>query len=165
VLIKACSGPAVSLRPVRWQFPPDAGAWDDQWLIVSGTVDLGDRTWSFTDPCLLVGEARELAAWLREVATGQVEPDEIATDHDGEPSLSFMEPPLGFSVSARDGEEFVVRISFAAEAAPPWLHNDDPNSAQYPVELRLRSDQLLAAADTWVRELDALPTRSFTSTR
>ncbi len=144
---------------MRWQFPPDAGAWDDQWLVISGTVDLGDRTWSFTDPCLLIGEARELATWLRQVASGQIGPD-----RGGEPSLAFMEPALGFSTTARDGDELVVGIHFTAEAAPPWLRDDNPHSAQYTVELPLRVGEILAAADTWTGELDALPSRSFTST-
>lgn len=159
MLIEASNGSTVSLRAVRWQFPPDAGAWDDQWLVIGGTVDLGDRTWSFTDPCLLIGEAHELATWLRQVAAGQVVPD-----REGEPSLAFMEPVLGFSTTARDGDELVVRIYFTAEAAPPWLRDDDPHSAQYAVDLRLRADQILAAADTWTGELDALPSRSFTNT-
>ena len=154
MLIEGIDGPAVSLRPVRWQFPPGTGAWDDQWLIVSGTVDLGDRTWSFEDPCLLVGEARELATWLHEVAAGQ----------DGGSSLSFPEPVLGLSVTAPAGDEVVVRIRFTAEAAPPWLRDDDPHSVEHAVEVRLRADQLRGAADAWVRELDALPGRSFAST-
>ncbi len=69
MLIEGHDCATVGVRPVRWQFPPDAGAWDDRWLVIDGTVDLGDRTWSFTDPCLLIEEARELAVWLRN--TGQ----------------------------------------------------------------------------------------------
>ena len=162
--IEGNDGPAVSLRPVGWQFPPDVGAWDDQWLVVSGTVDLGDRTWSFSESCLLMPEARALATWLREVAEGRVEPDPTARP-DGESSLSFVEPLLGFTVTARAGDESVVRVQFAAEATPPWLRDDEHHySAGYAVELRLRADRLLAAAEAWTHELDALPGRSFAST-
>ncbi|MEU8821230.1 hypothetical protein [Actinoplanes sp. NPDC048796] len=136
----------MDLRPVRWQFPADAGEWDDQWLVIDGTVDLGDRTWSFTDPCLLIGEAHDLTAWLRQVAAGRVGL-----------SLSFIEPVLSLSAAAC-GDELVVRFSFTAEAAAPWPRENNP------VELRVRPAQILAAADDWQRELDALPSRSFTST-
>ncbi|MGK5683818.1 WapI family immunity protein [Actinoplanes sp. URMC 104] len=163
MLVEGSNGTTVSLRPERWQYPPDAGAWDDQWLVISGTVNLGARNWSFTLPCLVMGEARELATWLGKATRGEVELRTTA-DHDDEPSLSFMEPHLGFSLTASDGEELVLRIDFTAAAAPPWLREDGPDSDQYAVELRLRADRLRTAAETWTRELDALPSRSFAST-
>ncbi|BCY10345.1 hypothetical protein [Actinoplanes sp. L3-i22] len=42
MLIEGNTGFTVRLRPVRWQFPPDAGARDDRWLVIDSTVDLGD---------------------------------------------------------------------------------------------------------------------------
>jgi hypothetical protein len=163
VLIEGSNGITVSLRPVRWQFPPGTGAWDDQWVIISGTVDLGDRSWSFTDPCLLIGEARELATWLHKAARGEVEPRNAA-DHDGEPSLSFVEPKLGFSITSCGDDELDLLIIFATRAAPPWLR-DDPKCDQYAVEVRLQPSQLLSAADAWTQELNALPSRTFASIR
>jgi hypothetical protein len=154
----------VRLRPLRWQFPPDAGAWDDRWLVIGGAVDLRDKAWSFTDPCLLIEEARELAIWLRNTAEGRIAPSGTGSREGAEPSLSFMEPVLGFSIAAHRNNELVLHVQFTAEAAPPWLRVENPHSAQYAVELRLRSDELLAAATTWSQELDALPSRSFAST-
>ncbi len=75
-----------------------------------------------------------------------------------------MEPVLGFSVTAHRNDELVLHVEFAAEAAPPWLRVDNPHSAQYTVELRLRSDELRAAATAWSQELDARPSRTFAST-
>ncbi len=163
MLIQGSGGSAVRLRPVRWEFPPDVGAWDDQWLVVGGAVDLGDRSWSFSHPCLLIGEARELAAWLHAVAEGGVEPGGSAAGPDGGSSLEFLEPLLAFSATARTGDDLVVRVRFTAEAAPPWLR-EDPLSVGCAVELRLTADRLRAVADAWTHELDALPRRSFAST-
>ncbi len=164
MLIEGDDGVAVRLRPVRWQFPPDAGAWDDRWLVIAGAVDLGDRAWSFIDPCLLIEEARELASWLRDTAEGRLTTSGMESGEQAEPSLSFMEPVLGFSTAARGENHLVLRIYFTNEAAPPWLRVEHPHSAHYTVELRLRSDELLAAAAAWSDELDALPSRSFAST-
>ncbi|MCU7722513.1 hypothetical protein ODJ79_02180 [Actinoplanes sp. KI2] len=150
MLIGGDDGVAVRLRPLRWQFPADAGAWDDRWLVIGGAVEIRDQAWSFTDPCLLIEEAHELADWLRTAAAGR-----------GEPSLSFMEPALGFAIAGRSDTEVVLRVRFTAEAAPPWLRADNPHSAQCTAELRLRPAQLLAAATAWSRELEALPSRSF----
>lgn len=163
MLIEERDGAAVRLRPQRWQFPPDAGAWDDRWLIIGGTVDLRDRAWSFTDPCLLIEEARELIIWLRNAAEGRIAPSRTEPGEEADQSLSFMEPALGFSIAAHRDNELVLRVHFAAEAAPPWLRVEDPDSAQYVVELRVRPDELVAAATAWSRELDALPSRSFAS--
>jgi hypothetical protein len=164
VLIEESDGVAVRICPLRWQFPSDAGAWDDRWLIIAGTVDLRGKAWSFTDPCLLIEEARELAVWLRHAAEGQVAPSRMRRGEQAEPSLSFLEPVLGFSIAAHRDTEVVVRVHFTAEAAPPWLRDKDPHSAPYVVELRQRPDELLAAATAWSEELDALPSRSFAST-
>lgn len=163
MLIEGNDGVTVGMRPVRWQFPPDAGAWDDRWLVIDGTVDLGDEAWSFTDPCLLIEEARELALWLRNAAEGRIASGRTVPGEEVESSLSFMEPVLGFSVPAHRDDELVLHVQFTAEAAPPRLRVENPRSAQYTVELRLRSDELLAAATAWSQELDALPRRTFAS--
>lgn len=128
MLIQERAGVAVRLRPLRWQFPPDAGAWDDRWLIIAGAVDLRDRAWSFTDPCLVIDEARELAGWLRNAAKGRIAPSRTGPGEQAQPSLSFMEPVLGFSVAAHGDNEVVVRAHVTAEAAPPWLRVEDPHS-------------------------------------
>jgi len=151
---------AVDLRPERWQFAPDAGPWDDRWIVVRGAVELGGRSWAFEDPCLLVDEAREVAGWLTGVARGRPGPD--PREDDG-PELSFTEPVLGFSAGPPTGGEVVVRVHLAQEAAPPWLTGDSRLTACV-VEVRLPADRLPAAADAWARELAALPPRSFAST-
>ena len=157
--ITASNGAAVNLDPLRWQFPPNTGDWDDQWLVISGHVDLGDESWSFTDPCLLMAEARELAAWLRAASEGRINPDPHTVGEKPQPSLSFMEPVLGFSVAAHNETGLVVRVYFTAEGAPPRLRDHDPHLAYHIMDLQVHPDELLAAADTWTRQLDALPAR------
>ncbi|WP_442935183.1 WapI family immunity protein [Micromonospora sp. CPCC 206061] len=119
---------------------------------------------AFTDPCLLIEEARELAIWLRNAAQDRIASGRTVPGEQVEPSLSFMEPVLGFPVAAHRDDELVLHVEFTAEATPPWLRVENPHSAQYTVELRLRSDELLAAATAWSQELDALPSRTFAST-
>ncbi|MFB9238429.1 hypothetical protein ACFFWC_23345 [Plantactinospora siamensis] len=103
-------------------------------------------------------EAREIASWLKDAGAGRVNP---RPDQDGEPapSLSFLEPALGFSVTGYAEDEVELRVFFTAEAAPPWLREADPHGARHIVAIRVRCDQVLAAAETWRRELDDLPAR------
>jgi hypothetical protein len=128
-------------------------------LDIAGHVDSGDEKWSFSDPCLEMGEARELARWLRDAGKGRIKPDPDHGDHEPEPALSFLEPALGFSVCGQNEEEVAIRVFFTAEAAPPSLREHDPHRARQILSVRLRRDQLLVAAEDWSRELNALPLR------
>ena len=157
--ITANNGAAVTLDPLRWQFPSNTGDWDDQWLIIDGHVDLGAESWSFTDPCLLMAEARGLTAWLRAASEGRISLDPRSIGEEPQPSLSFMEPALGFSVAAHNESDLVVRVHLTAEGAPPRLRDHDPHLAHHIVDLQVHPDELFAAADTWKQQLDALPAR------
>lgn len=149
----------VELDPLRWQFPVGIGELDDEWLIIGGRIDPGGETWSFTDPCLMMADARHLADWLLAASEGRVEPDPRGEDGQPEPDLVFLEPALGFSVVAYQEQGLIVRVYFTAEAAPPWLLADDPYDARSVVDLHLSSSQLAAAACEWTRQLNALPRR------
>jgi hypothetical protein len=164
VRITGDSGVSVELEPLKWQFPADAGEWDDQWLVIRGRIDLGNRNWSFTDPCLLMTDARELARWLRAASDGRISASQNDSDEEPEPDLMFLEPALGFSVAEYQETGPVVRIHFAAEAAPPWLRATDPHLARFAVELAVRTGQLAAAASDWTEQLNALPARPWVDT-
>jgi hypothetical protein len=153
------SGVSVELEPLKWQFPADAGEWDDRWLVIRGRIDLGDRSWSFTDPCLLMTDARELARWLRAASDGRISAGRDDSGGEPEPDLVFLEPALGFSVAEYQEAGPVVRIYFAAEAAPPWLHAANFHLGRFAVELAVRAGQLAAAASDWTEQLNALPDR------
>jgi hypothetical protein len=159
VRIAGEGGVAITLTVPRWQFPPDAGEGDDAWLIISGNVDLGNREWSFDDPCLEMEEARELAGWLRDAGQGRIAPQPHRDDEAPEPTLRFLEPALEFSVRKHDENELTLRVFLTAEGAPPWLRSNDPHRSRQLVDLKVRADQLLAAAADWSQELNALPAR------
>ncbi len=159
VRITGDSGVSVELEPLRWQFPADAGEWDDQWLAIRGRIDLGDRNWSFTDPCLLMTDARELARWLRAASDGRISASPRDCDGEPEPDLVFLEPALGFSVAGYQETGPVVCIHLAAEAAPPWQRAEYPHLSSFAVELVTRTSQLAAAASDWTEQLNALPAR------
>jgi hypothetical protein len=163
VHLVGADGVAVTLTALRWQFPPDGEEGADAWLVISGHVDLGGRQWSFDDPCLEMEEARELARWLRDAGEGRITPD---PDHDDqpEPTLSFLEPALGFSVGDSNDNELAVCVFLTAEGAPPWLRADDPHRARHVVTLRVRTDHLVVAAADWNQELNALPARPWVLT-
>jgi len=131
----------VQLDVLDWQFPDG----DDSWLVVAGGAALGghrNRRWSFTDACLEMPEARELAAWLRAAGHGRVEVDAPAT----EASLTFLEPVLGFALAARRDTMLLIRAFFAAEGVPAWARRRRP--AGEVVDLWVRPDALLMPPTT-----------------
>jgi hypothetical protein len=159
VRITGDDGVTVELEPLRWQFPADSGEPDDEWLVVGGRIDAGGESWSFTDPCLLMTDARNLADWLLAASQGRIDLAPRGEDGQPEPDLVFLEPALGFAVVAYQEQGLLVRVYFTAEAAPPWLRADDPHGARSVVDLHLSGDQLAAAAREWAGQVSALPGR------
>ncbi|MBU3062464.1 hypothetical protein KO481_13140 [Nocardia sp. NEAU-G5] len=155
------SGVTIDLDPLRWQFPANTGEWDDRWLVISVHIDLGDNNWGFTDPCLLINEARELASWLRIAADGSRSPHNVADP--AESDLWFLEPLLGFSIAESQPAKPVIRVHFAAEGAPPWSHSTTPGE-KFTLDLPVTRGQLVAAADELTRQLNALPARPWIDT-
>ncbi|MGW2898951.1 WapI family immunity protein [Streptomyces sp. NPDC001212] len=151
----------VDLRPLRYQFPTVSGdAYDDDWLVISGSVRTPDGSWSFAEPCLLTGEARQVAAWLRAVAAGTLAV--TGPDANGElsPDTWFVEPVLAFSLADRNDARVVLRVHPSLEGAPPWQQGDDAADLyQYVVEVHLDTAALLHAADQWDLALTSFPTR------
>ncbi|MEU8942405.1 hypothetical protein AB0C97_30725 [Streptomyces goshikiensis] len=153
---------SVDLRPVRYQFSSVQGdSYDDNWLVIAGTVVTPEGSWSFADPCLLTDEARQVSAWLRAVAAETV--DVTEPDAEGEllPDTWFIEPVVAFSIADRiDGGTAVIRVHLSLEAAPPWQQGDDgADIHQYVVEVRLDAPALIDAADQWDLSLASFPPR------
>ncbi|WP_119732036.1 WapI family immunity protein [Thermomonospora amylolytica] len=151
----------VELHPLRYEFSAVRGdRYDDNWLVIGGAVTTPEGGWSFTDPCLLTHEARQVTDWLREVAAGTV----AVTGPDAEGRLSpdtwFVEPVLAFSLADRSEDGALIRVHLSLEAAPPWRQGDDgADIYQYAVEIRTDTAALLHAARQWDLALTSFPTR------
>ncbi|MFE2927132.1 WapI family immunity protein [Streptomyces goshikiensis] len=152
---------SVELCPLRYQFSEVRGdSYDDNWLVVGGTATTPEGIWSFTDPCLLTNEAREVSAWLRAVAAGTVEVTGPEADGYLSPDTWFVEPVLAFSLVSRSDDGAVIRVHLSMEAAPPWQQGANrADIYQYFVEARVDTAALLHAADRWDLALASLPTR------
>lgn len=134
--------------------------YDDNWLVVAGTVRTRDGVWSFSDPSLLTDEAGEITAWLRGVAAGTVAV--TGSDEEGyvSPDTWFNEPVLAFSLADRSDTAVVIRAHLSLEAAPPRQQGADrPSVYQYFVEVCLDPAALLRAADQWELALASFPAR------
>ncbi|WP_340384725.1 hypothetical protein U5640_43390 [Streptomyces sp. SS7] len=152
----------VDLRPVRYQFATVGGdAYDDNWLVIDGTVTTPGGSWFFVDPCLLTGEARQVSAWLRAVAAGTVTVTEPDADGGLWPDTWFIEPVVAFSLADRsEGGSAVIRVHLSSEAAPPWQQGDGgADIYQYVVEVTMDPAALLHAADQWDLSLASFPPR------
>lgn len=153
---------SVDLRPVRYQFGTVRGdSYDDNWLVIDGTVMTPEGSWSFADPCLLTDEARQVSAWLRAVATGTVDVTEPDAEGELSPDIQFIEPVVAFSLAHRsEGGTAAIRVHLSLEAAPPWQQGDDgADIYQYVVEVRMDAAELLHAADQWDLSLVSFPPR------
>ncbi|MCX4693892.1 hypothetical protein [Streptomyces sp. NBC_01408] len=152
---------SVELCPLRYQFSEVRGdSYDDNWLVIGGTAMTPEGIWSFTDPCLLTDEAREVSAWLRAVAAGTVEV--TGPDADGylSPDKWFVEPVLAFSLVGRSDDGAVIRVHLSMEAAPPWQQGENgADIYQHFVEARVDTAALLHAADQWDLALASFPAR------
>jgi len=155
------AGTSLILRVGGYQFPAGTGELDDQWLMITGRISLSGRSWAFADPCLMLGEARELARWLHAAAAGRVLPQQLPAGPDAEwaPELSFIEPVLAFTLGS-GSSGLVLRVNVSLEAAPPWARNDERAPWGHPVDLWLTTAELEQAANEWSQELRDLPLRS-----
>ncbi|GAA0274853.1 hypothetical protein GCM10010302_10590 [Streptomyces polychromogenes] len=153
---------SVDLRPVGYQFATVRGdSYDDNWLVIDGTVMTPEGNWSFADPCLLTHEARQVSTWLRAVAAGTVDITEPDAEGELSPDTWFIEPVVAFSLAHQsEGGTVVIRVHLSLEAAPPWQQDDDgADLYQYVVEVRLDARALHHAADEWDLSLASLPPR------
>lgn len=152
---------SVELRPLRYQFAAARGdRYDDNWLVIGGTVTTSEGSWSFTDPSLLTHEARQVAAWLRAVAGGTVAVTRPDTEGYVSPDMWFNEPVLAFSLADRGEAGAVIRLHLSLEAAPPWqqgAHRAD--IYQYFMKVHVGTAALLHAADQWELAMACFPTR------
>ena len=164
MLLTSSDGASVELRPTRYQFPAapnEPGDWDANWLEIHGRVRTAvGESWQFDDPCLTTWEARQLGDWLRTAAEGRVPVTEAPTE-DSENLLSFTEPNLGFSVRARQDDSLVVRVHLSLEcvADRPGAEEEPYDFYGYSVPLRVRREDLLAAAQAWDDDIRPFPER------
>ncbi|MGW3817387.1 WapI family immunity protein [Streptomyces sp. NPDC005046] len=110
---------SAELRPLRYEFATVRGKrYDDNWLVVGGTVATPEGTWSFTDPSLLTHEARQVADWLRAVAAGTVTVTRPDAEGYFSPDTWFDEPVLAFSLADRSEVGAVIRLHLSWRRHP-----------------------------------------------
>jgi len=159
-------GGYVELRPVSYQaeMPELVTGQDDddsdEWLVVQGSVRLGDgREWTFVQPCLTTLEAQRLAVWLANAGAGRIAPSPASLPE--RELLCFTEPNIAFSIAALSAERVSIRVHFSHESMPPWQpHHDWPDYHAYFVVLDISTTDLTAAARQWDRHLHAFPARA-----
>ncbi len=157
-------GATVSLLPVGYQYPALAARgehdWDANWLVIGGEVRSdGGHTWSFTEPCMTTWEAARLGDWLREVASGGVEPALVDGPADDR-VLAFTEPTLAFGLVSRRGQDVVLRFHLSLDAQAPAADDHNPTGlTEYVVPIAVSLADLTAAARSWFDELASFPAR------
>lgn len=143
--LESVDGLFVELEVSSYQFgsrqsSSDGSDWDANWLVISGKVCDGDRSWEFRDPCMTTWEARELASWLSGWSTPGSRPSETA-----ERRLWMTEPNLTFESGGATDALHVVDVFFDAEARPPTGSNDEGQGVGHRVRLTISQADIAAA--------------------
>jgi hypothetical protein len=140
----------VRLDPVAYEFRGNAQM---DWIVIDGEAVSDEHRWGFRGAALGVADLESVDRWLNRAAAKLVLPTGI----DDDPSLTFIEPSLGFSVSSYDSETIGVRVHLTHEFAPPWFDIDEKLSTYtHFVELRVTVINIEAAASEWGSECAAL---------
>ena len=133
-----------------------AGVADD-WIIIEGDMATSQGDWTFRDSSLLAVEWLKLGEWLTDVAVFKVR----ATGPDEDPTLTFQEPSLAFSVATWAGHAVNLRVHLTHLAAPPWQDIEDKlNTWAFFVELAVRVEDLNIAVADLNRAAKAFPPRT-----
>lgn len=136
------------MKFVGYQFPGDNfDVYDNNWLLVSISVDHPSGSWKTTDACLLTWEAAGLAEWFRDIADGQ----EVESEE------SFMEPNLRFEIDNDNNRK--LRVYFELECRPDWAPSDGAGMDDLWVEFEINSRDISAAADAIEKDLIRYPQR------
>ena len=159
VILVDRSGQSVRLTPIKYEFggPTSADTPFDDWIVIEGEVVSGQGTWTFQDAALTAAECPVLGKWLMDAAHAEVPP----TKSDDDPTLTFIEPSLAFSVASYGDHLVNLRVHLGYEAAPPWQDIDEKLSMwTFFVQLSVGIGDLEAAAVDWNREAENFPPRN-----
>lgn len=158
-------GMAVELEVVGYQFPdyrPPRGQsfdeWDANWLQVRGRIASPEISWSFLDPCLTTGEARELGEWLTRAALGELDP---ATDPGlgGRGAGFFVEPNLSVRIESATTAGVSLVWSFSQESTRPGAPESERFGDGTEVRVTVEPETLSRAAQGWKDDLRRFPAR------
>ncbi|MDQ4090118.1 MAG: hypothetical protein M3163_07420 [Actinomycetota bacterium] len=152
MLLHGKEGNELELTLVGYQFPDEERApWDSNWLLVSVRVLTREGSWSVVDPCQTTWEAKRLVAWLVHAA---------ARDPAAAP-MTFTEPNLTVRARTRTTRpplRVALRVCFALELRPPWLHNV-AGSERLCIDVDVERADLARAAASLLSDLMAFPQR------
>jgi len=141
---------------VRYEFPGATFGEDADWIVIDGKSPQF-RDWTFQDAALLTADCPLIRKWLLHAADSQVP---VTKPHE-DPSLTFLEPSLAFSVASYGDQVVTLRVHLSHQAAPPWQDiYDKLNTWTLFVELPMGIGELQAAAADWNREAEAFPRRT-----
>ena len=109
--LQAEDGTTFELHLLRYEHPDvTEDLWDSNWLVISGRVAHGERSWRFVEPCATTFELEQLADWLQSLGAQPAD-------------LAFAEPNLAFAYLPWPRP--VLQIRFAAGSAPPELADEE----------------------------------------
>jgi hypothetical protein len=148
----------VRLTPIGYEFSTTPSRWETDWIVIQGDIVAPEGSWTFQHGALVVRKCHLLLEpWLRDALHA-----EVSVSGPGEkPTLTFLDPCLGFSVASYGKQTLKLRVHLRHQAAPPWHDRDDDLDAwAFFVELVIGVSDLERAAQEWNRESGAFPSRS-----
>lgn len=133
------------LTIIDYEYPEIVDSeYDSNWLSIEVAVTSQQGRWCFCQSCLLVWEASAIPDYLDQLAAG------VAPER----ALAFAEPLLFFAKKSNNE----LKITFDAEAMPPWLEDDEGNL--FSLEFSLSAESLREAATSLRKQLARFPQRA-----
>jgi hypothetical protein len=163
VKLESLNGHFVELKVTGYQFGSDLRSTsldvgrDANWLMIHGKAWDGAHSSEFDDPCMTTFEARELAAWLRELRDAGPVPA-AAAERD-RVWFWLTEPNLAFSLKSAFRGVTTLDVYFNAESRPPTGSNDDGEGLGHRIRLTMSQADIAKAVWHWDQDLQDFPLR------
>ena len=160
--LNGLDGTSISLSLVGYEFPnmEVSSIGEVDWMVIDGEIVSASEQWSFRTTSLSALDAVSLGEWLRQAAEGSIPASELDEHGWVQPSLTFVESALGFSVQSQGRSDVTIGVHFGYEAAPPSIVDDDRITPYVRfVSVPVTTKDLLSAADAWTTEIQPFPHR------
>src|SRR5262249_58040950 len=127
-----------------YEYPDKETGYDANWLFVRVDVSHPRGDWSFRSAWMTTVDARRLAQWLEDAASGHVD-------------YNWTTYSLLLTFELTSGHASTGSTTFTRKALPPWHRAEEGRELIVP--FGLNSNDVRAFAQDWVAQLSRYPVR------
>jgi hypothetical protein len=144
VVMHGPNGCALAFTIDGYEYPGKETGYDANWLFVRVDIKHSRGDWWFRSAWMTTVDARRLAQWLEDAASGRV-------DH------SWTTYSLLLTLAHTPSQASIVSATFTRKALPHW--HSETNGRELVVPLGLNAGDVRAFAADWTAQLSKYPVR------